>query len=62
MTLHCDNCDKPLGDYLYGKGGVEEVAIITNKFRSIGLPDVMCFECLNTNRPKVRKTEKENKI
>ena len=61
-TLHCDNCDRPLGDYLYGKGGVEEVAVITKNVRSVGLPDVICFECLNTGRPKVRKPEKEIKI
>lgn len=45
MKIHCDKCDRELGEYLFGKGGVEEKAHITN-LRNIGLPDVVCFNCL----------------
>ena len=31
MKIHCDNCDRILGTYLYGIGGVEERAVITKR-------------------------------
>lgn len=46
MTLHCDSCGKGLGDYLYGKGGVEEKAYILGNYTH-RLPDVICHECWN---------------
>lgn len=46
MKLHCDKCKKELGTYLYGKGGIEEIAHI-GALRQIGLPDVICFKCFN---------------
>jgi hypothetical protein len=45
MKLHCDKCQKPLGDYLYGKGGVEERARITDGTATT-LPDIVCYECI----------------
>ena len=32
MKIHCDNCGKECGDFLYGHGGVEEKAIIKNHY------------------------------
>lgn len=48
MMLHCDVCNRPLSEYLYGPGGVEEMAIIggfTHAHQSI--PNITCFECAN---------------
>ena len=44
MTLHCDSCDKSLGTYLYGVGGIEERAKIFGKYFH-RLPDIICNEC-----------------
>ena len=44
MKLHCDSCQKPLGEYLYGVGGIDERAVITNR-NNPGLPDVVCHDC-----------------
>ena len=44
MILHCDSCGKGLGNYLYGKGGIDEKAII-GKLYSSRLPDIICLEC-----------------
>ena len=58
MKLHCDSCQKELGDYLYGKGGIEERAKI---FRTgkISLPDIICNECwsegYSMENPKVNQ-------
>ncbi len=41
--LHCDSCGIGLGSYLYGKGGIEEVAHIFPNMS--GFPDVVCFDC-----------------
>ena len=41
MKIHCDNCGRTLGTYLYGKGGVEEVAHIHGG-GGINFPDVWC--------------------
>jgi len=46
MILHCDECGKALGTYLYGAGGVSEIADITYTSPT-SLPDIVCFECLN---------------
>ena len=43
--LHCDSCGKGVGTYLYGKGGIEERAIIFPSRNSISLPDIVCNEC-----------------
>lgn len=46
MMLHCDVCDRELAEYLYGSGGVEEMAFIggfTAAQQSI--PNITCFEC-----------------
>lgn len=32
FKFHCDKCGKYVGDYLYGIGGVEEKANITNRY------------------------------
>ena len=58
MTLHCDNCGKELGEYLYGKGGIEERAIITNRNHPISLPDITCNECFYGD---LRPSEEETK-
>jgi len=44
MKLHCDSCGRELGDYLYGKGGIEERAHIFGHY-SHRLPDIVCKEC-----------------
>lgn len=51
MNLHCDRCGKNLGDYLFGKGGVEERAII-GELRQVGLPDITCYECIENHTPR----------
>jgi hypothetical protein len=35
MDFHCDNCGKFIGTFLYGKGGVEEKAFITNYYVTV---------------------------
>ena len=40
--LHCDRCGRPLGTYLYGKGGIEEVAWIGSKQSPVSVPDMNC--------------------
>jgi hypothetical protein len=44
MMLHCDSCQRELGGYLYGKGGIEEIAHIFGR-SNISLPDVICNQC-----------------
>ncbi len=44
MKVHCEICWEYLSDYLYGKGGAEEKAII-GTLRKTSLPDVVCFKC-----------------
>jgi hypothetical protein len=44
MILHCDSCEGELGDYLYGKGGIEERAVIGRSFPH-RLPDIVCNDC-----------------
>lgn len=55
-VLHCDECGKGLGEYLYGPGGIEERAMIV-KTRGVGLPDIICNNCLG-KRPTT--TESRN--
>lgn len=43
-NLHCDSCGIALGNYLYGKGGIEERAYIFGKY-SHRLPDIICRNC-----------------
>lgn len=45
MKLHCDSCNRYLGDYLYGKGGVAEKAVVSGG-GAVQMPDVTCFQCL----------------
>lgn len=45
MKIHCDSCQKELGDYLYGTGGIEERAHIFGKLAAMSLPDLVCNEC-----------------
>ena len=45
FQFHCDECGKPLGTYLYGKGGVEERAHISRIYNH-RLPDIICNKCL----------------
>lgn len=47
MKIHCDKCDRYLGDFLYGKDGVEERARIVGG-NAVSMPDVVCFECDDT--------------
>ena len=49
--LHCDECNKEVGSYLYGKGGIEERALIANTHRLVGWPDIICFDCLEYKDP-----------
>lgn len=56
MEIHCDVCGRVLGDYLYGPGGVEEVAWI-GSIPIIGMPDVICNNC--NMKIKVSKNEVE---
>jgi hypothetical protein len=44
MKIHCDKCDRYLGDYLYGIGGVSEKARISGG-NKVSMPDIVCFEC-----------------
>ena len=59
MTLHCDSCGKALGTYLYGKGGIEEKALIFGNF-SYRLPDIVCMECWNEGYSLERPKHAEN--
>lgn len=45
MDIHCDRCNRNLGTYLFGVGGVVEIAQI-GLIRQVGLPDIICFNCL----------------
>ena len=58
MKLYCDVCGRTLGDYLFGPGGIEERAVITNVHRLVGLPDIECFECFREGKPKSSLEEK----
>ena len=49
MKIHCNECNRYLGDYLYGKGGVEERAMIVGG-NAVSMPDIICYECDNTPR------------
>ena len=49
--LHCDRCGRPVGSYLYGKGGIEERAVIHGG-TAISLPDITCYECLRRETPQ----------
>ena len=40
--LHCDRCGRALGTYLYGKGGIEEIAYIGTQQTPVSLPDMFC--------------------
>lgn len=41
--LHCDRCGRPLGTYLYGKGGIEEIAHIGGyPYPNQSIPDMFC--------------------
>lgn len=51
MVLHCDICDKELGTYLFGKGGIEERAVI-GKNTPNQLPDIICNECIESGKVK----------
>ena len=54
MKIHCDNCGKYLGDYLHGKGGVEEKARIGHTTNLISMPNIICFNCDDTpKKPKM---------
>ncbi|MCK4636175.1 MAG: hypothetical protein KAT32_04920 [Candidatus Moranbacteria bacterium] len=55
MKIHCDICGRELGTYLYGKGGVEERAVITS---AACLPDVVCFDCLKSKKITNEKSKK----
>lgn len=44
MVLHCDSCGKPLGTYLYGRGGIEKRAKVFGHYTG-RLPDLVCNEC-----------------
>ena len=58
MILHCDECRKPLGEYLYGKGGVAEKAVVKGG-TGISLPDIVCYECCNkVFAPKLKIVKK----
>lgn len=46
IKLHCDDCNRELGEYLFGKGGIEEIAHI-GSFPIIGLPNIVCFRCIH---------------
>ena len=50
MKIHCDKCDRYLGDYLYGAGGVEEKARISPTMSQISMSDIVCFDCDDTPR------------
>lgn len=39
LVLHCDVCNRPLGTFLYGSGGIEEQAVISPKFVKIPVCD-----------------------
>lgn len=57
MMLHCDECGRSLSEYLYGPGGVEEVAIIGGyRARAQSIPDITCFVCIN-KRPNLGLVE-----
>ena len=53
--LHCDDCGKALGTYLYGKGGIEEQAIIGSSkgLTQSQIPDIICFECIKSDEGKM---------
>lgn len=55
--LHCDRCDKYLGEYLYGPGGVEERAVVGTT-HGIGLPDVVCFDCMGRTTSSLPRDER----
>lgn len=52
MKIHCDECGKYLGDYLYGNGGVEEKANVSGG-STISMLDVVCNECMKL-KPEVK--------
>jgi len=54
MVIHCDSCYKPLGEYLYGKGGIEERAMILGRQSSVSLPDIICNECWKADNARLR--------
>ena len=54
LQLHCDNCGKSLGTYLYGKGGIEERAHISGLYNH-RLPDITCNECLQNYSKEEKK-------
>lgn len=56
MKIYCDKCDRYLGTYLYGKGGVADVAMISGG-NAVSMPDIVCYECDDT--PKNLKREYE---
>ncbi len=59
MMLHCDKCDKSLGEYLYGPGGIEERAVILGSVQGHRLPDTVCFDCYFERNPRVLLKRKD---
>ena len=59
FIFHCDKCGRPLGTYLYGRGGVEERAHISGIYKRRP-PDVICNECWRAGNKGDNMNAKEN--